>query len=132
MPTQYTAELMAALAESRRGDAIAAFMAYVGVPEPVVAGMRTQPGWDRFEAIAPTLAYDNELMAGSRVPRELAATIDLPALVVTGGASPPFLRTAGKAVAEALPAGVHTTLDGQTHDVDAAALAPVLREFFLH
>ena len=29
------------------------------------------------------------------------------------------------------PHGSHTTLDGQTHDVDAGALAPVLREFFL-
>jgi len=128
---EYTAELTAALAENRRGDAVAAFMSYVGVPAPVVAGMRTQPGWDRFEAIAPTLAYDNELMAGSLVPGDLTRSIVAPALVVTGGASPQFLRTAGKAVADALPYGVHTTLDGQTHDVDAEALAPVLRAFFL-
>ena len=126
---EYTAELTAALAENRQGDAVAAFMSYVGVPGAAVAGMRTQPGWDRFEAIAPTLAYDNALMSGSLVPRELTATIEAPALVVTGGASPPILHTAGKAVADALPAGSHTTLDGQTHDVDAAALAPVLNEF---
>lgn len=128
---QYTAELTGALAEKRTGDAVAAFMSYVGVPAPVVAGMRTQPGWDLFEAIAPTLAYDNELMTGSRVPGAIAQAVHAPVLVVTGGASPQFLHTAGKAVVDQLPQGEHTTLDGQTHDVDAAALAPVLREFFL-
>ncbi|WP_028048146.1 alpha/beta fold hydrolase [Cellulomonas sp. URHD0024] len=128
---EYTAELTAALAEHRRGDAVAAFMSFVGVPAPVVAGMRAQPGWERFEAIAPTLGYDNALMAGSRVPRELTRSILAPALVVTGGASPSILQTAGQAVAELLPACERTTLDGQTHDVEAAVLAPVLREFFL-
>jgi len=128
---EYTTALTAALAENRRGDAVAAFMSYVGVPEPVVAGMRAQPGWDRFEVIAPTLAYDNDLMTGSRVPRELTATVGVPALVITGGASPQFLQTAGKAVADALPSGAHTTLEGQTHDVDPTELAPVLRELFL-
>lgn len=128
---EYTAQLTAALAENRRGDAVEAFMTYVGVPAAVVAGMRAQPGWDRFEAIAPTLAYDNSLMAGSRVPRELTGSIEIPALVVTGGASPEILHTAGQAVADRLPHGTHATLEGQTHDVDAAALAPPLREFFL-
>ena len=40
---QYTVELTDALARDGRGDAVAAFMSYVGVPEPVVAGMRTGP-----------------------------------------------------------------------------------------
>ena len=31
--------------------------------------MRTQPGWASLEAIAPTLAYDDEVLAGGRVPR---------------------------------------------------------------
>ncbi|WP_426595544.1 alpha/beta fold hydrolase [Cellulomonas sp. McL0617] len=125
---QYSAELASA---TTRADAVAAFLSYVGVPEPAVAGMRAGPGWDRLEAIAPTLAYDNALMAGSRVPRELTATIAVPVLVLTGGASPPFLAAAGQAVADALPDGTRTTLEGQTHDVDAPALAPVLRSFFL-
>ncbi|WP_028047781.1 alpha/beta fold hydrolase [Cellulomonas sp. URHE0023] len=129
---QYTTELTDALGENRRGDAVAAFMSYVGVPAPVVAGLRAQPGWERFEAIAPTLAYDNALMGGSRIPRALTASIGVPGLVVTGGASPEFLQNAGSAVADALPAGAHATLAGQTHDLDASALAPVLREFFLH
>jgi len=127
----YTSGLTAALADNRRGDAIALFMTFVGIPEPVVTGMRAQPGWDRFEAIAPTLAYDNAQMTGSLVPRASLATITVPTAVVTGGGSPEILQVAGKAVADALRNGVHAVLDGQTHDVDAAALAPVLREHFL-
>ena len=126
----YTEHLDALLADGRRGDAIALFMTYVGVPAPVVAGMRSQPGWDRFEAIAPTLAYDDRLMTGGTVPRALAATVTAPALVVTGGASPRILQDAGRAATEALPAGSHTTLADQTHDVQADALAPLLAEFF--
>lgn len=127
----YTSRLTGALAEGRRGDAIALFMTFVGIPEPVVTGMRAQPGWDRFEAIAPTLAYDNTQMTGSLVPRASVATITVPAVVVTGGSSPEILQIAGKSVTDALPNGRHTVLEGQTHDVDAAALAPVLRAFFL-
>ena len=70
-----------------------------------------------LEAIAPTLAYDDELLAGGRVPRDLASTIAVPALVLAGGASPQGLQQAAKATADALPTAEHRTLDGQTHDV---------------
>ena len=45
------------------------FMTHVGVPAQAVAGIRAQPGWARLEAVAPTLAYDDEVLAGGRVPR---------------------------------------------------------------
>lgn len=80
--------------------------------------------------IAPTLAYDDKLLAGGRVPRDLASTIAAPALVIAGGASPESLQQAAKATADALPTGEHRTLDGQTHDVAPDALAPVLVAFF--
>ena len=35
-------------------------MTYVGMPAQAVAGIRAQPGWATLEAIAPTLAYDDE------------------------------------------------------------------------
>ena len=127
---EYTEGLQQLLEAGNRGDAVALFMGFVGVPEPVVAGIRAQPGWAMLEAIAPTLAYDDELLAGGRVPRDLASTIAVPALVLTGGSSPHGLQQAAKATAEALPGAEHRTLDGQTHDVAPEALAPVLVEFF--
>jgi pimeloyl-ACP methyl ester carboxylesterase len=127
---EYTERLGELLAAGRDGDAVALFMTQVGVPEQVVTGMRAQPGWAMLEAIAPTLAYDAELLGDGRVPRDLTAAITVPALVLDGGASPRNLRHAARATADALPTAEYRTLDGQTHDVNADALAPVLAEFF--
>ena len=67
--------------------------------------MRAQPGWAMLEAIAPTLAYDDEVLAGGRVPRDLTSTIAVPALVIAGGGQPSGLQQAAKATADALPDG---------------------------
>jgi pimeloyl-ACP methyl ester carboxylesterase len=127
---QYTERLGELLDAGRDGDAVALFMAQVGVPEQIVTGMRAQPGWATLEAIAPTLAYDARILGDGSVPRDLTATVTVPALVLDGGASPPNLRWAAKATADALPTAEYRTLDGQTHDVGPDALAPVLAEFF--
>src|SRR5574342_481630 len=82
--TEYTQRLHELLDAGHKGDAVALFMGYVGVPAQVVAGIRAQPGWEMLEAIAPTLAYDDEVLAGGSVPRDLAATIAIPALVLAG------------------------------------------------
>ncbi|MFC6885250.1 MULTISPECIES: alpha/beta fold hydrolase [Actinomadura] len=127
---EYTARLNELLAAGRRGDAVELFMTTVGVPPQAVAGMRSQPGWAAMEAIAPTLAYDDEILGDGRVPRELAARIGVPALVLSGGASPEPLQRAARTTADAIPTARHRTLDGQTHDVSPDALAPALTEFF--
>jgi len=49
------------LAENRRGDAMALFLSTVGMPEHVIAGMRSSPAWRAIEAVAHTLAYDAAL-----------------------------------------------------------------------
>jgi pimeloyl-ACP methyl ester carboxylesterase len=126
----YTKELTELLAAGRRGDAVALFMTRVGMPEAVVAGMRSQPSWPAFEAIAPTLAYDDAVLTGGRVPRDVAAAVSAPVVVLTGGASPPPLQEAAKATAASLPTAELRTLHGQTHDVAPEAVAPVLAEWF--
>lgn len=125
---EYTARLGELLRAGRRGDAVALFMTYVGVPAQAVAGLRAQPGWATLEAIAPTLAYDDEILGDGGVPRDLAITV--PTLVLGGGASPPGLQRAAKATADALSTAEHRTLGGQTHDVAPDVLAPVLADFF--
>ncbi|WAL68883.1 alpha/beta hydrolase [Amycolatopsis cynarae] len=126
----YRRRLRELLAAGHGGDAVALFMAQVGVPAPLIEGMRAQPGWAALEAIARTLAYDDEILGDGHLPRDLAAAVAVPTLVLAGGASPARLRGAAKAVAEAIPAARHRVLEGQTHDVAAEALAPVLAEFF--
>ena len=126
----YTARLRELLEAGRKGDAAALFMTRVGIPEPVVEGMRSQPHWPAMEAIAPTLAYDDLQLTGGRVPREVASAIAVPTLVMTGGESPAPLQQAAKAAASAIPGAEFATLEGQTHDVAPGALASVLVGFF--
>jgi pimeloyl-ACP methyl ester carboxylesterase len=124
---EYSARLDELLRAGRRGDAVAAFLTRVGVPDFMIDGMRGGPGWPAMEAIAPTLAYDDTLMTGGRVPAGLP--ISVPTLVLSGGASPDSLRQAAQDTADAFPTATHRSLPGQTHDVHPDALAPVLLDF---
>lgn len=126
----YTSQLNEALSRGSRGDAVAAFLRYVGLPEEAIAGMRHAPMWAGMEAIAPTLAYDNAALGNSTVPAALASSVTIPTLVANGDASFAFMAASAPALAEALPNGQHHTLAGQTHDADPKVLAPVLIEFF--
>ncbi|MFG2576046.1 alpha/beta fold hydrolase [Streptomyces sp. NPDC048481] len=126
---QYTANLTEALAQGRRGDAVELFLRLTGLAEEMIQGARRSPMWAGMEAVAPTLAYDDAVMGDGRPPRERLASVGVPVLALAGGASPPWLREAVRTVAEAVPDGVYRTLEGQTHMVDPALLAPVLAEF---
>ena len=119
------------IAEGRRGDVIEYFMAnVVGLPPEFVAHAKTQPFWQAQEALAHTLVYDTIVMGDGSLPTERAAAVPVPTLALAGGESFPFMRQAARTLAEAMPNARARTLEGQTHNVDPAALAPVLGEFF--
>src|ERR687894_1285258 len=59
---EYGQNLKDMLSEARRGDAVELFMTLVGMPQQMVEGMRHTPRWAELEAMAPTLAYDSEVM----------------------------------------------------------------------
>ena len=129
---QYIKNLTEALASDRRGDAVALFMAYVGMPAAQIEGMRHAPFWGGMEAIAPTLAYDHTAIMGEdgSIPTELAARVHVPTLVMSGDNGAPFMLETAKTLSKVIPGAKLRTLDGQTHDVHPEALAPVLVEFF--
>jgi pimeloyl-ACP methyl ester carboxylesterase len=127
----YRKQLKELLVADRRGDAMLLFMMLVGMPAEHVPGMRLHPLWPMFEAVAPTLAYDAAVLGeDASVPSERAASVAVPALVMDGGASYPFMHIASTALANAIPNAQHRTLEGQTHEVAAEVIAPVLEEFF--
>jgi pimeloyl-ACP methyl ester carboxylesterase len=130
--SQYLRQLGQALAEGRRGDAVALFMRFVGTPAEQIDRMRRAPFWPGMEAVAPTLAYDHAAILGEpwSVPSELAARVSVPALVMAGDASLPFMPDAARVLSQAIPQGQLRTLKGQTHEVNPGVLAPVLLEFF--
>ncbi len=69
---EYIENLTEALASDRRGDAVALFMAYVGISTAQIEGMRHAPFWGGMEAIAPTLAYDHTAIMGRRARSPLS------------------------------------------------------------
>jgi pimeloyl-ACP methyl ester carboxylesterase len=94
----------------------------------VVAQMRHAPFRPGLEAIAHTLAYDAAIIGDRSLPAGLLATVTVPALVITGEQSPPFLRNAAHAAAHTLPNGRLAVLPGQGHDINPGATAPVMAE----
>ncbi|MFE2887861.1 alpha/beta fold hydrolase [Streptomyces sp. NPDC059272] len=127
---EYTERLKELLAEDRRGDAVALFMALTGAPPEMIEGAHHSPMWPGMEAIAPTLVYDDAALGDGLVPVERLASLSVPVLTLAGGASPEWMRQAARNAADAAPDGTYRVLDGQTHMVDPAVLAPVLTEFF--
>lgn len=128
----YIKQLTTLLGAGRRGDAIALFMALVGTPNEQIEAMRHSPMWAPFEAIAPTLAYDHAAILGEdcAVPTERAARVHMPALVMSGGASYPFMEETARTLSNAMPHAEMRVLEGQRHDVSPVALAPALNAFF--
>ena len=119
------------VAAGRRGDAAEYFMAkVVGMPPEFVAQARQAPWWAQQEAIAHTLAYDAEIMGDYTLPTDVAKAITVPTLIAVGGASFGFLAETADALAALIPKAQRATIEGQTHNVDPAALAPVLKRFF--
>jgi pimeloyl-ACP methyl ester carboxylesterase len=130
---KYTNQLVELLAANRPGDAVELFMTtIVGAPAEVVNGMRQSHVWQILEAIAPTLAYDHTAILGDEasIPTDRAARVTVPALVMNGSMSFPFMRDTARALSKAIPLGQHMTIEGASHDVSAEALAPVLKMFF--
>jgi pimeloyl-ACP methyl ester carboxylesterase len=109
-------------------------MTMVGMPQEMVEGMRHTPRWAELEALAPTLAYDSEVMGDSSrdgtIPVDRAGRVTVPALVLTGGADHPWMTDVGRRLADAMPNGRHRALEGQEHVVPPEVLVPVLKEFF--
>lgn len=121
-PSTDLADELAVLSSSgKRSDAAALFLVrVVGVPPPAIEGMKRAPMWPALESLAHTLSYDVQLAAGAVDLLEHLARARSPVFVIDGGASPPFMREGGAALAKALPNARHDTLEGQTHDVDPA------------
>ncbi len=121
------------VAEGRGGDAVELFMRFVGAGDEGVAMMRSQPVWPVFESVGSSLPYDAAALGRDRVvPEARAATITATTLVMDGSESlaiMPFMRESAEALVRVIPRAEHRIIDGQSHDVAAEVIAPVLAEF---
>ena len=129
-PEDYQAQLEAAVAAGRPGDAVELFFTLgVGWPAEWVAPMRDMPSWPAMEALAQPLVYDTAIMGDFRPPTRRLSGLAIPTLVMDG-ATVPWITNAANVVASAIPGARRQTLTGQPHNVDAAAIVPALTEFF--
>ncbi|MFJ4003107.1 alpha/beta fold hydrolase [Streptomyces sp. NPDC090023] len=126
----YAAALDVALAAGDLGEAAELFLRLTGLAEEMIRRARQSPMWPGLELLAPSLAYDAALMGDGLLPADVLARVPVPVLSVAGSVSPEWLRAGAQAVAEAVPDGTYAVLEGQTHAVEPAALAPVLADFF--
>ncbi|MDF5754496.1 alpha/beta hydrolase [Spongiactinospora sp. TRM90649] len=130
VPADYRDQQFALRGQGRYGDMLELFfLKAVLMPEEFVTGMKAGPFWEGMGATAPALAYDAELAGDFALPTEQLAALAVPALVIDG-ATIPWITAAAEAIAGALPDPRRHTLTGQPHNVDPAAIAPVLAEFF--
>ncbi|SFJ56010.1 Pimeloyl-ACP methyl ester carboxylesterase [Paenibacillus sp. UNC496MF] len=135
VPDGYLLEMNELLSSGRRGAAVKYFMSKgVGVPAIFVAMMQFMPAWSKLKAVAHTLPYDTlltvEQQKGKPLPASQWSSVTVPVLVVEGSKSPVWMRNAMRALANVLSHAKYRTLEGQTHIVKPAALAPVLTAFF--
>lgn len=121
---RYRARLLALLRAGRYADAVAEFLAGVGMPADRAAETGRQ-----LAPVAPTLAYDSAAMGdaeGGLVPIEELSSLRVPTTVVAGTAGAPFFVEVARQVADAVPGADLVLLEGQGHDAPADAVAPLV------
>ena len=127
-PRPHASNLRGLICADRKGDAVEYFQReMVGIPPEIVAQLRNAPFRPALERMAHTLVYEAEILGD----RSLPAAIETPALVMAGDAGSPLMPIAARALANVLPNGRAEILPGQTHNLDPAALAPVVSEFLV-
>ena len=132
LPEDFADQLGRLVASDRRDDAVELFMtAAAEVPRAAIPRLRSQPMWAEAVHLAHTLTHEARVMGpANALPAQLLAQVRQPALVLYGGASPPWMAAAALAVARALPHATTHCLPGQTHGVDPDTLVPELMAFF--
>jgi pimeloyl-ACP methyl ester carboxylesterase len=139
VPDDISRQLSSQLSDGRRSDMLVTWMTkVVGIPDEFVTQMRQQPSWPDMEANVDTVIYDlavmGENLKGKPLSPELVrrlSSIQIPTLVMAGGASPDWMRHGAQAAAQAISGAQYRVLDRQAHGVADNVLTPALVEFYL-
>ncbi|GLV54435.1 alpha/beta hydrolase [Dictyobacter sp. S3.2.2.5] len=125
-------QLIDLLSTGNRGAAVELYQtALVGIPAEIVAQLRDAPFRPALEAITQSLVYDATIIGKMDLLAQRLDSISIPTLLVSGEASPTMLSDAAQAITDALPHAQHRSLPGQTHDINASILAPVMETFLI-
>jgi pimeloyl-ACP methyl ester carboxylesterase len=134
IPADIAAQLTALVAADRRGDAVRLMLRHMGAPAIAIAFMRLLPVWKKLTQVAHTLPNDMTILApyqaGNPLPTDRWNDVRIATLVTVGGKSPAWFHHGTRALSDILPDAAHRVVEGQTHNVKAKALAPLLEAFF--
>ena len=135
LPIDYVPQLRARAASKDPGSAVEYFLTVgIGMPAEQVKGMRGQPFFAPLEGVAHTIAYDGQVMGDMMDGRPETLlrwdSVEAPTLVLDGSDSEGWMHHGVDALAKILPNAERRTLFGQTHQLEASALAPELESFF--
>jgi pimeloyl-ACP methyl ester carboxylesterase len=99
-----------------------------GMPPEWFEAMRTGPHWPLFERMAPTLEADAEALAWTQsAPRaQLWGSVTVPALVLLGTSTFPFMADAADSLVAALPDAERVEVPGRDHGWEPEAMAAAL------
>jgi hypothetical protein len=129
LPADYRDRQWALREQGHGGDMLELFFTEaIGMPADMVAGLKAAPFWEAMAAGATCLAYDADMLGDFSMPKEQLKSVTVPTLVVDG-ATTPWISTACQVLAGVLPDATRAILDGQPHNVDPAAIAPVITNF---
>lgn len=125
----FARKLWAMREADQRGQAVSYFMRTVGMPGFAIAIMKLTPFWKQGLAVAHTLPYDAEVMAGFDLPAERLAKVKVRTMLAAGGKTTPTLKAGAQAASRAVPGAAFQLIPKMTHAIKPAALAPVLAAF---
>jgi pimeloyl-ACP methyl ester carboxylesterase len=131
---EYAETLATLLGEGRRGDAVELFMSMTGMPAEMIVHARRDPSWAGMEDLAPTLAYDSEVMGsishGTALPEGLLDQIAIPVLALYGSLTGERMKDNATQIAAGVEQGTVLCLEGQHHMVVPDVIVPVVTEYF--
>lgn len=106
------------------------FTTVMGAPAPFYyLTMRLRRDWQLIARGTPALPYDAAVfLQGNDHPSSWLKALDLPVHVISGANTFKPLQAAAAAAADDIRGASYDTLPGQSHDVDPAALAPLIAQ----
>ncbi|MEF2977406.1 alpha/beta fold hydrolase [Subtercola sp. YIM 133946] len=131
MPLETVDTLKAFVAEGDREGAAKQFLRGTGMPEGQLEWISNAPFWPGMLGLAHTLPYDQLITVTGSASSDWLATVTVPVLAIAGGTSDEWAAEAAERIAAVVADGTAVVLPGQNHAVEAAAVAPLLREFFV-
>jgi pimeloyl-ACP methyl ester carboxylesterase len=102
------------------------FLKDYGLSDEDLEAMFQSPAGEGMLDCARALPHDYAVLGDGLVPTNLAARVDVPALILAAEAMP---ETA-QALADAMPNARFRAIEASAHELAPEALAPVLKEFF--